>query len=153
MSCWPRKRARGWTRPKRRFEGKNLSQFIPWDKDTTFGDFGRSIWRNADHNILVRRVLTSPELRAYYLESLERCILLAGGPGGWLEQEIERQYQQIRQAAILDPNKPFSNAQFEEGVANLRYFAFERPRAITSQIAFERGGSAAPIEPPPEDPD
>jgi len=123
-----------------RFQNSNLSTLIPWDKDVTFHQPDRSIWRNTERNVLTRRVLAAPELRAYYLDALERCLALAGGPGGWLELEIERVYQQIRQAALEDPNKAFSHAQFEEGVSYLGYFAFERPRFVTNQIAGSRAG-------------
>jgi len=65
---------------------------------------------------------------------------VVGGPGGWLEQEIERLYQQVHLAAIADPNKPYSYAEFEQSFSGLRYFAFERPQIIISQIAAARAG-------------
>jgi hypothetical protein len=120
-----------------RLQGRNLFVFIPWDKDVTFRDASRSIWQNVERNVLTRRALAVPELRQHYLAALERCVEVGSA---MLEQEIERQYQQIRVAALEDPLRPFTNAQFEEGIAGLRAYAFDRPRSLAAQIAIARAG-------------
>src|SRR5258706_16305280 len=51
------------------FSGKNLFQFIAWDKDRTFFDINDSIWRGTKENVLTRRALESPELRQAYMEA------------------------------------------------------------------------------------
>ncbi|MGH9719492.1 MAG: CotH kinase family protein [Bryobacteraceae bacterium] len=124
-----------------RFQGSSISTLIPWDKDVTFQEADRSIWRNMERNVLTRRVLADAKLRAYFLEALERAMELAGGPGGWLEQEIDRASEQIRTAVSDDPHKPFSYADFEQDVSHLRYFAFERPGFVANQIADSRAGN------------
>ena len=60
---------------------------------------------------------------------------------GWLEREIESEYQQIRDATLADPEKTFTNDDFERAV--------ERPqdvRAAARRVRHqrsERGASAA----------
>jgi spore coat protein CotH len=118
-----------------RMQGQNLSIFIPWDKDVTFREAFRSIWYNTERNVLTRRALAVPELRAHYLASIERVMEISGPI---LEQEIERQSEQIRQAAAEDPNRPYTYSEFEEGISWLRQYAFERPRFLAGEIAESR---------------
>lgn len=138
-----------------RFVGKNLSQFIVWDKDTTFGGFiperrsriEYSIWQNVQDNVLMRRSLAVPELRDTYLSTLVKSAETAGGPGGWLEQEITRQYNLIRTAAREDTFKQCpdaglvlrscSNEEFEAEVAFLLEFARQRSDFVLNAVAVE----------------
>lgn len=135
-----------------RFDNRTLFTLIPWDKSEAFkGDIRRSIFHNmtdvpaARQNRLMARVLAQPDLANLYLDLLLECVRLAaepetgtsGGPG-WLEREIEREYQQIRAAALEDPVKPFSNAEFEGAVEYLRAFARERGISVTEQVASAR---------------
>jgi spore coat protein CotH len=121
-------------------QGSDRFEFLPWDKDLAFRreHVQRSISANADRHVLLRRLLDAPELRQHYFASLERCMEIAGGSGGWLETEIERIYAQIRTAALEDPQKNFSFAEFEEAVEGLRAFAFERPAEVSSQLRGAR---------------
>jgi spore coat protein CotH len=108
--------------------------FLPWDKDLAFSGESRSVWANLERNVLTRRMLAVPEWKEYFVEQLKRCEELAGGPGGWLEQQIEAQYEQVRTAVADDPGKPYSYAQFEEGMELLRRFAFERGPLVTEMV-------------------
>lgn len=101
--------------------------FIPWDKDVTFAGVNRSVWQNTDQNVLTRRLLAIPEMRAYFLDQVRRCDESARG---WLEQQVDAQYQQVLAAVIDDPVKPFTYSQFEAGVSLLRDFAFYRGYAV-----------------------
>jgi spore coat protein CotH len=117
-----------------RFEGKDLFQFIPWDMDNSIRSINSSIWDRVNENELMRQALEIPELRGLYLETLLTCADVAGGPEGWLEGEIEREYQQIRDAALADPHKPYSNDDFENEVNFLRQFARERSANVWSEV-------------------
>lgn len=118
-----------------RFNHKNLFQVFPWDKDVTFSAIDRSIWRNADTNVLMRRAMKVPEFHAIYLDKLLDCADFAGGRGGWLAGEIERMYGQIRQAALEDNRKPLGNEVFENTVEYLRQFARERPDLVRAEVS------------------
>ncbi len=88
-----------------RFAGGDGFVLIPWDKDGTFGWPETSVFDAVDDNVLSRRVLQDPELRRLYLEAVVKVAELAGGPGGWLGQELERLYEQVRETAHADPHK------------------------------------------------
>jgi spore coat protein CotH len=132
-----------------RFEGKNVSQILPWDKDSSFWAVDYGIWTNMEANALARRALKEPPLQRVYLEALRRCAELAlrqpePVPGiarrrsvdetplqpGWLEREISFVYSQIREIAKADEAKPFSTERFEDEMAKVLEFSRARPRYI-----------------------
>ena len=130
-----------------------LFKFIAWDKDLAFSDWwpppstpDRPILQHADQNVLMRRLMAIPEYRNSYFESLTTVAMLAGGAGGWLEQEATREYQQIRQAAYDDANKlrlesgnhvPVSNDDFDAACAWVIGYAAHRTPSVMSQIAAQ----------------
>ena len=117
-----------------RFENTDQFQFIPWDMDNAFSSISNSIWDRVNENALMRQALEIPEIRSAFMESLLLCADAAGGPDGWLEGEVERQYQQIRDAAIDDPHKPYSNEDFEAAVNFLGQFARERSSNVWYEV-------------------
>ena len=119
-----------------RFKGNTRFQFFPWDKDVTFHAIDRSIFFNANDTVLVRRALQVPEFKQYFLEMVLECDERAGGPGGWLEQQINTMYDQVRQAALDDTKKPLSNQSFEETVEYLRSFARLRGDFVRGEVAL-----------------
>jgi hypothetical protein len=99
-----------------RFEGKTISQLLPWDKDSSFWAVDYDIWTNMDANALTRRALREPPLQRTYVEALRRCAELAlrtpePGPGiarrrftedaaaGLARAEVSFVYSQIREIA------------------------------------------------------
>lgn len=125
-------------------------QFIPWDKSNAFDAQDRSVWQNTNENVLMRRTLAVPSLKAMFVDALSRARSLAGGAGGWMEKEI-RVYALTRDAAYLDTNKecdpghtgelrPCTNAQFDAEVAFITVFARTRSDTVASQIAAVTGG-------------
>src|SRR5439155_18243857 len=90
-------------------------------------------------------LVVAPDLIALYRGALQQAVDVAGGPGGWLEQEITREYQQIRQAAYDDPFKlgdkfasgtlrPVSNDDFDAEAAYLIQFARQRSAFVRAQL-------------------
>ena len=53
---------------------------------------------------------------------------------GWLEREIRRAYEQIREAALEDTSKPYSNEEFEQDVEHLIEFARERSEFVLNEV-------------------
>jgi hypothetical protein len=140
-----------------RYSNSNRFDFIPWDKSQTFSLIDRWIWLNTDVNVLSRRALVDPALRDVFVNAITTAGAVAGGPGGWFEQEIVRAYTQIRQAALDDTNKqcadeasgslrPCTNAEFENGAAFMISFARGRNAHVAAQIRSysipDRGGSS-----------
>jgi uncharacterized protein (TIGR03437 family) len=128
-----------------RFVGKTLSQFLFWDKSETMTVLGIPTWHHHDTNNLTKRTSQVPELRRRYLSELARCAAVLGGTGGWLDKEAAYQYNQIRADALADPNKeckgpdgmpkPCSNAEFEQGVVEVRQFTANRGQRIKDLLA------------------
>ena len=118
-----------------RFAETGRFQFIPWDKDVTFGNPGQSIGFNTDSNVLTRRALSQPELYESYLDSLQQTAKEAEGA---LEQELERAYLQILTAVYEDTQKPVDNDQFEAAVAEIRDFLRLRGACVLDGIAGAR---------------
>jgi hypothetical protein len=88
------------------------------------------------------RALAYQDLYDFYLNTLIDCVRSTqesqsnGQP--WLQAEIEREYQQIRFAALADVEKPYSNADFEAAINDLRTFAQRRGDSVTAQVAQSR---------------
>nr|UXE44173.1 hypothetical protein Hi04_10k_c1170_00020 [uncultured bacterium] len=137
-----------------RYSKSSVFGFIPWDKSNTFSLADRWIWVNTDRNVLSRRALADPALRDFFVETVKAAASSAGGPGGWMDQEIGRAYSQIHEAAIEDPNKQCpdaagyiqlcSNDEFENGVALMTGFVRQRNAAVADQMGSysipDRGG-------------
>lgn len=135
-----------------RFTNRNLFTFIAWDKSEAFkGGKNYSIFRNiidgalAGRNVLQNRTMALPDLYNAYLDALMDCARSAAelAPGatsgpGWMEREIQREYAQIRDAARADPQKQFTNDQFEAEVTTILDFARNRSAIVTQQVAGAR---------------
>jgi spore coat protein CotH len=134
-----------------RYQDKKLFTFIPWDKSEAFkGGPAFSIFHNitgappARQNRLMTRTLADRELYDFYLDFLLECVRSASAVEdstdgrGWLEREIDREYQQIRDAALADPEKTFTNDEFERAVDDLKAFARQRGDFVTTEVNAAR---------------
>lgn len=141
-----------------RFQNKTLNYFIAWDKDNAFDWTQRPVLQNVNQNVLMRRLLAIPELKQYYFDQFTRAALMAGGTGGWLQNETNRLYNQIKQAAYDDPNKtyldsgnllPSTNDMFEAAVAKVRAFPGDRTAFVNQDMAkngYSAGSSYPQIQ-------
>ncbi len=137
-----------------RFEGSTRMHLLPWDKDQTFRSANQSIWRNVEENVLVRRLLEVPSLRALYLDALGEAASIADslvGPDGqpvndrdatdvrgWLRSEIEREAGQIRDAAKADANRWHAPGMFDQEVERLLEFADTRGPFVMCEVQRAR---------------
>jgi spore coat protein CotH len=130
-----------------RFANTVRHTYVPWDKSNTFWSLDRGVLHNMTSNVLYRRALAdSPDLMAVYKNTMLQAADVAGGLGGWLDQEIQKIYQQIHQAVYDDTLKlcdetasgtlhPCSNDEFEADVARIQQFAQQRADQMRSQVA------------------
>jgi hypothetical protein len=51
----------------------------------------------------------------------------------YLISRLETAYQQVREAALADPNKPYTNEQFEDAVGGLRGVILAREADVVAQ--------------------
>jgi hypothetical protein len=128
--------------------------FIDWDKSEAFKDAPDYwIWHNhldapdANRNRLFTRLMSYPDLKAQFLDTLLQCAEIAtavppdSAPDdtrGWMEREVEREYAQINAAVQADVEKPYSNDQFRAAVDFMRNFVKQRPDIVRNQVAASR---------------
>jgi spore coat protein CotH len=115
------------------YEGSNRFVFIPWDKDTTFVAPTWPATQRLDSNVLTRRLLADPAKQAVYLGALRRTATTAVN-GRFLGPRLESFYTLIRNAALTDTRKPFSNDEFELGIQGLRATLPAREADILAQV-------------------
>jgi spore coat protein CotH len=118
--------------------------FIPWDKSEAFkqGPTHSIIWNISDvpeslRNRLMDRAMAIQELRDLYFDTLLRCAAIATADS-WLEQEIVRGYDQVRQATLDDTLKPYTNDEFELDVQKLLEFARTRSDFVVADVQRTR---------------
>jgi len=114
-------------------------QFLPWDKDYALFQWNYPITDATSEHPLIRRALEDPELRSLYAGFLVEAVESATD-AGWLEQEAQRAYEQIREAVLADPVKPYTNEEFEAEVAVVIDLARRRPAFVRSEVQRLFGG-------------
>ncbi len=127
-----------------RLTNQKRFNFIAWDKSEAFqagptSTIFHNIYDVGDErrNKLVNKALDNPELYNQFLDALVEAAN-AAADGQWMETEIEKEYNQIRQAALDDATKPYSNQAFEDAVTALRQFAQQRPPLVLSEVSASR---------------
>jgi hypothetical protein len=137
-----------------RLAGNNLFHFVDWDKSEAFKDTPDYwIWHNhldapdTIRNRLWTRVMSYPDLKSYFLDTLLQCADMAteipagSAPDdtrGWMERELDREFVLINAAVQADPTKPFSNDQFQAAVDFIRQFIQQRPTFVRTQVNESR---------------
>ncbi len=111
-------------------------EILSWDKDATFYDYERDLWKGIPESELLRKLLDVPEHRRRYIAVLRELVRVTS-EGGWLESLANETLAKIRTRAEADPVKRYSRAEFEESVANLQHFLRERPRLLLEMLAKE----------------
>jgi len=100
------------------YRGRNRFTFIPWDKDSSFTEESWPLFQRAAENVLTRRLLEDRALQQTYQKAVLRAVDSFVN-AAWLLPQLETAYAQIREAALLDRHKPFSNEAFELAVLEL----------------------------------
>ena len=113
------------------------ARILPWDADHTFQAPDYPLLAGAAENVLMRRMLEDPVLRARYFQLVLEAVNAASS-GNWLVNEVTRDYQQIRDSVLADPLKPYTNEEFDAAFADLLAFARTRPAFVTSQVQQNR---------------
>jgi hypothetical protein len=123
-----------------------LHVLVPWDKSEAMHDGPRypilhtlNDVPDANRNHLMLRLMAQADLRALYFNTLSAAAAAAiepetEGGAGWMEREIDRELHQIKDAAIADPDKPFTDAEFDAAVNELVKFARERSEFVAAEV-------------------
>jgi len=120
--------------------GQNAHRLLPWDRDTTFQEIDSPILTRVETNVLFRRALGFGDLRALYLDVLERCARSAT-EDRWLEREVARVSDLIKEAVHEDTMKFVSNDDYDTDTAFLLEFARRRSAYVLTEVAKARGAN------------
>jgi hypothetical protein len=119
---------------------------IPWDKDATFDRIEPDVdpvtfmKENPHGRPLYDLALSDPKWFGKYIETIE-FVLDHGYDVGVLQGRIDAWTAQIQDAAESDPNKPFSNKQYHNGVDVHREFIAERAAFLKHWLeCWQNGG-------------
>jgi spore coat protein CotH len=118
-----------------RYADSNVHRLIPWDKDLTFAAPDRPLMLRTDENEVFRRALEFEDLRALYVQRLTESARAAWSDA-WLSQEVTSRAALIADAVYADPLKPFSNEDFDAGIAELKTFARYRPWYVGKELGI-----------------
>lgn len=124
-----------------------VHRLLAWDKDKTFESATLPIIPRADLNVLLRRALTYPDLRALYLDVLETSARRAL-EDDWLLDTITHASAVIADAAHADPSKfivlpdgsrrELTNEAYDAATEFMKEFARQRPAFVLQEVTRAR---------------
>jgi len=109
------------------------ARLIPWDRDQAFHAVDYPLLAGANENVLMRRLLEDPVLRAAYVAAVTEA-MAAAQSDRWLETELARQYALIHDAVLTDRLKLATNDEFEQAFIDLIGFARVRPAFVLNGL-------------------
>lgn len=115
-----------------RFAGKRLSMLIPWDQDNSFSRLDMPPSENMGDNVLAAKIWSEPKYRNAYLARLLDIADLFNSD--WFERQARQEYEQIREAAYLDPLTPYTREEFDHANAFVQQFARERGAVVRQYV-------------------
>jgi spore coat protein CotH len=112
--------------------GSRRFVLIPWDKDTTFVSASWPMAQRLETNVLSRRLMQSAGPQQSYVNALRRAAGFVSA--AYLVPRLRALYNVMRQAALTDTYKPFTNDEFELGVGGLEGLIAARQGDILAQL-------------------
>ena len=114
------------------YGGRDRFVFIPWDKDTALTGGSWPLYRNLETNVLTAKLTADATKRAYYADAVRRAVTTYVN-ARWLTPQYDAAWEQIRDAALSDPHKPFTNDVVLAGVDGVRGVIAGREGDVLSQ--------------------
>jgi len=118
------------------YGGQDRFVFIPWDKETCLASSSWPLFQRMDGNVLTRRLIADPGLRTLYVDAVERAAAFVNAR--FLLPKLEQTYAQVREAALTDARKPYTNDEFELGIHGLRGVIAAREEDVLAQVRAAR---------------
>jgi spore coat protein CotH len=106
--------------------------FLPWDKDTALQKESVPAFSRVETNVLTRRLFVDPAVQQVYVAALRKAVTSFVN-AGFLLPRLENAYTQIREAALLDTHKQYTNDEFELAVGGVRGIIAAREADVLSQ--------------------
>jgi spore coat protein CotH len=123
-------------------DGSTRHVFLPWDRDHTMWQLDLSIFERVNGNRLLYNALAHPDLRALYLDTIERCAKSAV-EDKWLEAQVTRLAGLVDSAAPFDARLPYTKERHDGDVGNVIDFAQRRSSFVLKEIADARKTAGA----------
>lgn len=114
------------------YGGQRRFLFLPWDKDTALSSESLPVYARIETNVLTRRLLVDPALQQVYVAALRKAVSSFVNPA-FLLPRLENAYTQIREAALLDTHKQYTNDEFELSIGGIRGIIAAREGDVLSQ--------------------
>ena len=105
---------------------------VPWDKNTSFTAGSWPLFRNVDGDVLTSRLFADPAQRQAYVNAAKQAVTSYVN-SDYLGPRLDAFYAQVRDAALADPKKPFTNDEFEGSVGGLRGVIAARQADVLAQ--------------------
>lgn len=118
-------------------EGSTRHIFLPWDRDHTMWQLDLSIFERVEGNRLLYNALAHSDLRALYLDTIERCAKSAL-EDKWLVGQVARLSALVDSAAPFDTRLPYTKEKHDGEVTNVIDFAQRRSSFVLKEIADAR---------------
>ena len=125
-----------------RAQGSTRHIFLPWDRDHTLWQLDLSIFERANGNRLLYNALAHSDLRALFLDTIERCAKSAV-EDKWLETQASRLSALVDSAAPFDTRLPYTKEKHDGEVANVIDFAQRRSAFVLKEVADARTTASA----------
>ena len=115
-----------------RLENSPKHTFIAWDEDVAFlgPEFG--LTTRLDENVLTRKTLELAGYRSQYFSVLSEA---ADSAANWMRQEMQRQLDLINEAMLEDPQKTYTNAEYNAERERLLAFPDARVSFVRCEVS------------------
>ena len=124
-----------------RLENSTNHLFIAWDEDVAFLSPEFGITTRLDENVLTRKTLELPAYRSQYFSVLSEA---ASSAADWMRQEMQRQLDLINQAMLEDPQKPYTNAEYNAERERMLQFTDARVTFVRCEVSKQTGAARPP---------
>ena len=121
-----------------RLENSTNHVFIAWDEDVAFLSPEFGITTRLDENVLTRKTLELPAYRAQYFSVLSEA---AAAAADWMRHEMQRQLDLINQAMLEDPQKPYTNAEYNAERERMLAFPDARITYVRCEVSKQIGAA------------
>jgi hypothetical protein len=113
-----------------RVKRDGLWRLIAWDKNATLAWYECPPGWRVNSSAVTRRLFADPRVRARFVEILREV----AGSGEMLESVAADVWERIRDAALGDSKKPYSNEVLEQSVADTLFFLKVRREAAAQAL-------------------
>ena len=121
-----------------RLENSTNHVFIAWDEDVGFLSPEFGITTRLTDNVLSRKTLELPAYLSQYYGVLNEA---ASAAADWMRQEMQRQLDLINEAMLEDPQKPYTNAEYQAERDRMLAFPEARITYVRCEVSKQTGAA------------